>query len=365
MNLPSTRLLTRARWVAGTLSRTAARVAAGATALAVAATVVAPATPAVAATRDDVRLSFTAAGFGFGESVDWRDYADAARRFGVDVGSHIDGVDIDRIVAAAWNASVERFATAGIGIGERPDATDFTDAAAWLGVSYGAALDATDAERILAAGRARVGRALHAAGIGYGSVLDAGDVREAGRRLGVATGERLDPQDTRGVVNAAWGKVASPLMATAAGVHLFSPSPQAVYHGWHQASGRTSLAMHAELGRKMPSRGRGTPGTSAVDVALEAGDPVRAPVTGRVVEVAPYALYGKYPDYRVRIVPDENPAALVTMIHMVSPQVRVGERVQGGVTHVAGGSRKFPFYSQVDGQGGRGRGHVHVELRPR
>lgn len=367
----STRLLTRARWVAGVFARPAAALSGKATAIALAGALALPASlavppqPAEAATRDDVVLSFDAAGIDFGYSIDWQDYANAARRLGVDVGSRIDGSDIDRIVAGAWNTSVERFATAGIGIGDRPDPSDYTDAARWLGVDYGSHLSVDDAHRVLAAGQARVGRALNAAGIGYGSSLDTGDVKNAAARLGVGIGGRLDPQDTRAVIDAAWLRVSSPIMATARGVRLYSPSPRAPFHGWHQASGGSSVAMNARVGRKLPSRGRGTPGTSAVDVPLDAGDPVRAPVSGRVVEVRRYSLYGKYPDYRIRIVPDDNPGMLATLIHVTDPKVRPGQRVRGGADLIAGGARKFPFYSQVDGLGGGGRGHVHMELRPR
>lgn len=360
-----------------------------ATALVLGVSLLAPTADAEAVTRRNAELAFAAAGVDYGYSIDYRDYvrvadrfdieldarygygidardlARAADRFGVEVGDTIDGADVDRIVAAVWNGSVERFATAGIGIGDRPDPSDFTDAAAWLGVDYGSELDSADASRVLAAGRSRVARALDVAGIGYGTELDASDVVRAGQRLGVGVGARLDSRDTRNVMDAAWRRASSPVMATTSGIRIFAPSPRPVHVGWHQSSGRSSLPMNARIGAKMPSRGRGTAGTSAVDVAMQPGDAVRAPVTGRVVAVQPYRLYGRYSDYRIRIVPDDNPRMLVTAIHVANPQVRPGQRVQGGADVIAGEARKFPFWSQIDGLGGRGRGHVHVELRPR
>lgn len=365
MTFSPSSLPARACAAARTFLCSATGIGAGITAVAVLAAFVVPATPASAATRDDLVWSFTAAGYDHGHDLTLNLYDQAARDFGVDAGLRVDGGDIDAIVAAAWASSVERFATAGIGIGDAPDVTDFTDAAARFGIDYGSHLSGEDAERILAAGRAAVGRSLHAAGIGYGSTLDTGDLRRAADGLGVPVGARLDPEDTRRIVDAAWTRVSSPLMATARGVRLYSPSPRAAFHGWHQASGGTSVAMDARVGRKLPSRGRGTAGTSAVDVAMDAGDPVRAPVSGRVVEVRPYALYGKYSDYRLRIVPDDNPGMLVSVLHVEGPRVRVGQHVQGGVDVIASSSRKFPFYSQIDGLGGGGRGHVHVEMRPR
>lgn len=358
------RLLTRRRWLGTAVRRCATTVVAGAAALSLGAGLAAP-PPATAATRQDVELSFTAAGLDYGRTPAYADYAGTARRLGVDVGTHVDGRDIDRIVAAAWDASLERFATAGIGVGDRPDLSDITDGAARFGLGFGSGLDPDDVEAVLAAGRAEVARAFDAAGFDYGTFLDASDIVAASKRLGVNIGQALDPQDTRRVVDALWLRVSSPLLANAAGVRLYSPSPKAAHVGFHQASSGSSAAMRAQFGSKMPSRGRGTPGTSAVDVALDAGDPVRAPVSGRVVEVRNYALYGKYPDVRIRMVPDDNPGMLVTVLHVTDPKVRVGQRIRGGADLLAGGARKLPFWSQIDGLGGGGRGHVHLELRRR
>ncbi|MBW3619376.1 MAG: M23 family metallopeptidase [Actinobacteria bacterium] len=323
------------------------------------------AAPADAATRQDLENSFTAAGFDFGEALDLRDYRDAAERFGVDVGARVDGSDLDRVVAAAWAASVEAFATAGIGIGDRPDPSDIVDGAVTLGLDLGREVDHDDVERVLAAGRARVARTLGEARIDIGSTLDREDVVRASKVVDVRVGARLDPKDTRRILDAAWLRVDAPLLATGAGVEVHTPSPRPAYIGFHQSSNGSATPMRAAWGRKLPSRGRGTPGTSAVDIAMDAGDPVRAPVTGRVVAVEPYALYGKYPDFRLRFVPDDDPGMLVSVIHVTDPKVRPGQRVQGGVDVIAGGARKLPFVSQIDVNGGGNRAHVHIEMRRR
>jgi hypothetical protein len=91
---------------------------------------------------------------------------------------------------------------------------------------------------------------------------------------------------------------------------------------------------------------------------------VLSPVSGRVVEVKRYALYGRYPDARIRIVPDQNPQMLVTVLHVSDPTVRVGSRVRGGRTEIAKRATKFPFVSQIDRFAGP-YPHVHIEVRRR
>lgn len=323
------------------------------------------AAPAAAATRQDLEVSFATAGFDYGKGLDSGDYLRAAEHFGVDVGARIDGSDLDWIVAAAWTASSERFATAGIGIGEGPDESDIVDAAVRLGIELGEELDGHDAERVLAAGRASVARTLAAAGIDTGTTLDISDVVRASKVLDVRIGGTLDPQDTRRILDAAWLRVDAPILATANGVAVYTPSPRPAYIGFHQSSNARATPMRAAWGRKLPSRGRGTADTSAVDISMDAGDAVRAPVTGTVLAVEPYALYGKYPDYRLRFAPDDDPRMLVSVIHVTDPKVRPGQRVEGGVDLIAGGARKFPFVSQIDVNGGGDRGHVHIEIRRR
>ena len=59
----------------------------------------------------------------------------------------------------------------------------------------------------------------------------------------------------------------------------------------------------------------GKPDT-AVDVGAKPGTAVFAPVTGTVVKVKKYKLYGKWDDYEIHIQPDGYPDLDVVMIHV-------------------------------------------------
>jgi hypothetical protein len=114
----------------------------------------------------------------------------------------------------------------------------------------------------------------------------------------------------------------------------------------------------------LSSRGRRAAGTSAVDIVLRDGEPVMAPVSGTVVDVGQYALYGRYPDHRIAIQPDANPAIRVTLIHVAGVDVAVGQRVEAGVTQVAPGPNRFRFTSHIDRYFPTDRWpHVHIEVR--
>jgi hypothetical protein len=115
----------------------------------------------------------------------------------------------------------------------------------------------------------------------------------------------------------------------------------------------------------MSSRGRAAGPTSAIDVVLEEGTPVRAPVTGTVVDVREFVLYGGHEDLRIEIVPDARRDLRLVIIHVDGAQVEVGDRVVGGVTPVASTARAFPFSSHIDRETEPDRyPHVHLELQP-
>lgn len=154
-------------------------------------------------------------------------------------------------------------------------------------------------------------------------------------------------------------------MATVSGVPVHLPTSHAIYVGYHQASYRSVRPMRRHIGVLLPPRGRGTHRTGAVDVSVRRNTPVYAPVTGKVVEVKRYRLYGRTTDYRIRIVPDANRRMLTTVLHVESPTVRVGQRVKGGWTRIAKRARPLPFTSQIDRAVGRRYPHVHVETRRR
>jgi biotin carboxyl carrier protein len=149
------------------------------------------------------------------------------------------------------------------------------------------------------------------------------------------------------------------------GLHL--PAHEVVVTGFHQASSASSLAMTPQAGhRVLPSRGRGSPATSAVDIVLVDDQPVRSPVSGTVTHVESYSLYGRYPDRRIIIRPHEAPQARVVMLHVTGVRVEAGQQVEGGVTEIARGARRFPFRSQVDAETKpHSWPHVHYEVKVR
>lgn len=112
----------------------------------------------------------------------------------------------------------------------------------------------------------------------------------------------------------------------------------------------------------LASRGRGTSPTSAVDVALHAGENVLAPLDGTVVNVAPYSLYGETRDVTVAIRSTSDPSLAVHLFHLEGPMVEEGQEVTAGVTPLAT-VRELPFASQIDRTTKDGRPHVHLEVR--
>jgi hypothetical protein len=112
----------------------------------------------------------------------------------------------------------------------------------------------------------------------------------------------------------------------------------------------------------MSSRGRPRPATSAVDVAMRPGVSVLAPVSGTVMGVKRYYLYGRYRDYRVAIRPDGAPEFRVVLIHVDELTVRRGDKVTAGITVLAV-PRMFPFHSQVNNYVRSSVPHVHLEVK--
>jgi hypothetical protein len=117
----------------------------------------------------------------------------------------------------------------------------------------------------------------------------------------------------------------------------------------------------------LPTRHRAGGPTSAIDLAVAPGEEVVAPISGEVVEVADFSLYGRTSDLLVSIRSDEDPSVVATAMHLVDARVAVGDRVEAGVTPIAGEARQLPFASQIDRFALAHRGtagpHVHLELR--
>lgn len=158
-------------------------------------------------------------------------------------------------------------------------------------------------------------------------------------------------------------------IATVGGIELLDVSTQTLAIGFHEGATRSrSLTPVTEVPKGaprpvvLPSRGRGTGATTAVDIAVPAGSAITAPVTGEVVEANTYALYGATEDFLVTIAPSEAPGLRVRLFHLDDPRVAVGDDVVAGKTVIAGTSRQLSIASQIDRVSGKRTPHVHLQV---
>lgn len=316
-------------------------------------------------------VGLAAAGFDFGTTVDAVDVVSAAAEYGVAVSEPLRAVEVGRVRDVAWQRAAYRLTLRGVDVAGVADITDLAAVAEAHGMDPAAAADPTRTEEILAAAHAVIAKQLRAGGFPMGDWVDESDIRAAGRLYKVEVGESLTAAAVRAVaerVAAIQDPESSAVYAKVGRVNLHLPGFGPHYVGFHQSSSGVALKQKPVKHVRtdvLPSRSRGTASTGAVDVVLRPGDDVVAAVTGRVVEATEYSLYGKYRDIRIRIVPDDDPKLLVTMLHMEGRKVKVGDRVVGGQTVVAKSAKTFPFVSQIDRFSGRHWGHVHVEARRR
>jgi murein DD-endopeptidase MepM/ murein hydrolase activator NlpD len=116
----------------------------------------------------------------------------------------------------------------------------------------------------------------------------------------------------------------------------------------------------------LPTRHRPGAPTSAIDLAMTPGEQVVAPVSGQVVAVDDFSLYGRTPDVIVKIRSSEDPNVILRALHLVDPLVEVGDTVEAGVTPIAAEARQLPFESQMDrftaAHRGQAAPHVHFEM---
>jgi biotin carboxyl carrier protein len=164
--------------------------------------------------------------------------------------------------------------------------------------------------------------------------------------------------------------------------------------GFHQASYAWAMRMKTPLKDAKASDARGKRGTSretstqpsgadaflvgrvirmwrnrpgkpdtAADVGAKPGSAVISPVTGTVVKIKSYKLYGKWADYEMHIVPDGFDNIDIVMIHVTDPTVKVGQRVEAGVTRV-GAVRKLSdkMTDQLAQYVKDGGDHVHLQV---
>ncbi len=170
------------------------------------------------------------------------------------------------------------------------------------------------------------------------------------------------------------------------GLELLLPSRDVLLVGFHEAARPESVALepvgHARANENttkidtppesagpdyviLSSRGRRQAASSAVDLSMMDDVPVTSPVTGRVIEVTSYFLYGKHPDTRIEIVPDVRPDLRVVLIHVDEVVVQPGDVVVAGETVIADTANRFPFGSHIDRYFDPVRWpHVHIEVKP-
>lgn len=122
---------------------------------------------------------------------------------------------------------------------------------------------------------------------------------------------------------------------------------------------------NAVLGGSVLRMWRNRPGKpdSAVDVGAAPGSDVYAPVSGTIVKVKAYKLYGKYDDYELHIRPDGFPGIDLVMIHVTDLTIKEGDPVIAGITRLAA-VRKLSnvIHDQLADYSQGGGDHVHFQL---
>jgi murein DD-endopeptidase MepM/ murein hydrolase activator NlpD len=155
--------------------------------------------------------------------------------------------------------------------------------------------------------------------------------------------------------------------ATAGGIVLHHPSSRVERIGFHESAEQDARELTALPTASQPvtltSRDRPTAPRTAADVVVDPAVEIRAPVSGRVLAANAYVLYCQFRDHLVIIEPDEHPGWQVKVLHLAATAVRVGQRVEAGLTVIAPGANRFPFASQVDEVTfSPAWPHVHVEI---
>ncbi len=117
--------------------------------------------------------------------------------------------------------------------------------------------------------------------------------------------------------------------------------------------------------RRMFRSDRSGPADRAVDVGAKRNTVARAPVSGKVIQVRPYMLYGRYGDVEVDILPDAKPSVRVIIFHVCRVAVRKGQRVVSGVTPVGRVRDLASCFEPQLAEFTHERGnHVHIQIKP-
>jgi len=136
-------------------------------------------------------------------------------------------------------------------------------------------------------------------------------------------------------------------------------------HGTGRDADAQPTGADAVLQGKFIRMWRSRPGNpdSATDVGAKPGSDVFSPVSGTVIKIKEYKLYGKYDDYEIHIQPKGWPTIDLVIIHVTDLSVAVGDEVVGGVTRIAA-VRKLSdrVNHQLRDYTGDGGDHVHIQL---
>jgi hypothetical protein len=103
---------------------------------------------------------------------------------------------------------------------------------------------------------------------------------------------------------------------------------------------------------------------SCADCGAPPGSAVFSPVSGTVMRIRSYKLYGSIPDYEFHIKPDAWNDVDVILLHVTDPAVAEGDRVEAGVTQIASVRN---LTSKISGMQLRsytieGGNHTHMQL---
>ncbi|HEY5506736.1 MAG TPA: hypothetical protein VIK83_04510, partial [Coriobacteriia bacterium] len=103
---------------------------------------------------------------------------------------------------------------------------------------------------------------------------------------------------------------------------------------------------------------------TAVDCGAPPGTPVISPVTGTVMRIRPYKLYGRINDFEFNIKADAWNDVDVIVLHVTDPVVKEGDRLVAGVTRIASVRRLTKVLSgmQLRTYTSEGGNHTHVQL---
>lgn len=103
---------------------------------------------------------------------------------------------------------------------------------------------------------------------------------------------------------------------------------------------------------------------SALDCGAPPGTPVFAPLSGTVMRVRAYKLYGRYSDFEIQVRPDAFNDVDLFILHVTGPQVAEGAHVIAGVTQIASVRNLASKISglQLRSYTTEGGNHTHVQL---